>query len=119
MKRQEDNLQRSIVDYVRLVAPECFLHSIPNDAQRSQSDTWRMYWTGFVKGMFDLCVLAPGGQAHYIEVKCKGNKLSDAQEGVKERFIQMSVPYVVAYSVDDVKAALQQWKLIRVGRSAA
>lgn len=120
MKRPEDNLQRAIVDYIRLVAPSprYLLFSIPNAAKRSQSEMWMLHWTGFITGMFDLCLVGPGGQAHFIETKLKGNKLTDKQEGIKECFIRMGVPHVVAYSLDDVKAALAHWKIIPAEQAA-
>lgn len=112
MKRPEDKLQRSIVDWVRLVCPTHIIFSIPNGGARSMAEGQMLRLTGMLAGIPDLCLIGPGGKAYFIECKSDSGALSARQRAIIDRFIEMSVPYCVARSVEDVRVAMTiYWKI--------
>jgi hypothetical protein len=111
LMRAEDILQRAIVDFVRTVAPTCFLFSIPNGGERTASYGQLLKLTGMVAGVPDLCLIAPGGMARFLEVKADKGELSKDQKAVINRFISMQVQYAVVRSIDDVRVALEYWRI--------
>jgi hypothetical protein len=108
---KEAQIQSAIVDYVRLVAPECLTFAVPNASRRTEYGFASNAVPGLVKGIPDLCVLAPGSLAHFIEVKSAGGDLRKEQQAILARFASMGVNYCVARSIDDVKIALAQWRI--------
>ena len=109
--RAEDNLQRAIVDYIRTVAPTCFVFAIPNGQMRSAAAGQMLKLTGMVAGVPDLCVIEPGGTARFIEVKTDSGQLRKEQRAILDRFMTMGVPYAVVRSINDVKTALEYWRI--------
>lgn len=109
--RVEDNLQRAIVDFIRAVAPTCFLFSIPNGGERTASYGQLLKLTGMVAGVPDLCLIAPGGTARFLEVKADNGALSKEQKAIIDRLISMQVSYAVVRSIDDVRVALEYWRI--------
>jgi hypothetical protein len=107
----ENNIQRAIVGYVRSVAPECLIFAIPNAARRTAAGFAANGVPGLLPGIPDLCVLVPGGKAHFCEVKTSRTDLSDKQEAIRSRFISMDVPFAVVRSIEDMRAALAHWQI--------
>lgn len=66
---------------------------------------------GVMPGVFDLVVMAPGGFTGFIEVKAGKGKLSEDQEVFRRELLLMGFPYVIARSLDDVRAAIEAWQL--------
>lgn len=111
----EDRIQASIVSFVRTVAPQLLVHSVPNGAflagteEQRKRQMARLKWTGLLPGVFDLTVLGPGAFVAAIEVKAGRNGLTDEQQSMRERYIAMGIPHCVARSIDDIRPALAQW----------
>ena len=49
------------------------------------------------------------GQPMAFEVKSKDGRLSKSQKALRDAFMAQGIPYAVVRSVDDVKAALDEW----------
>lgn len=111
LSQSEQSIQRDIVSYLRSVAPHCLTFAIPNAARRTAGGFASNAVAGLTPGIPDLCVIAPSGVAHFIEVKTNSGRLSDVQETIRMRLIKMSVPYCVARSISDVRIALRHWKI--------
>lgn len=109
--RAEDQLQRAIVDFIRTVAPTCFLFSIPNGGERTAAGGQMLKLTGMVAGVPDLCLIEPGGTARFLEVKTDSGALNKAQNAVLDRFMMMGVQYAVVRSIGDVRTALEYWRI--------
>jgi hypothetical protein len=66
---------------------------------------------GVLPGVFDLVVLAPGPFVGFMECKAGKEDLSDSQEEFRKQLILMGFQYFVVRSLDDVKAAIEAWRL--------
>jgi hypothetical protein len=111
-KREEDQIQRSILAYLAQVLPQPYLcFHIPNGGYRAPAEARILKGLGVVAGVPDFCLLMPGGRAFFIEVKAEAGALEDSQEAITTLFIRMAQPYCVARSIDDVRKALTHWKI--------
>lgn len=109
--QSESDIQRGIVNFVRTVAPQCLTFAIPNASRRTALGFATNGVPGLYPGIQDVCVVAPLGRAHFIEVKTDKGQLRKEQEAVKARMALMGVPHCVARSIDDVREALKAWKI--------
>lgn len=109
--RPEDKLQRSIVDFVRVASPTAFIFSIPNGGKRSEAEGNMLKLTGMVPGIPDLCVIMPGGQAFFMEVKTEKGPSKKAQNDLRAHFADMKIPSVIVRSLDDVVLQFEFWKI--------
>lgn len=105
----EQELQASIVSYLRTVLPDCRTFAVPNGGLRSKREAALLKWTGVLAGVPDLLIMAPGGCVYAIEVKAQDGSLSAAQKEFRSWMVKVGVPHVVARSLDDVRAALAHW----------
>jgi hypothetical protein len=115
----EAGLQEAIVRYLRLTLPRCVVFAVPNGGKRSLKTARLMKRTGALAGVFDLCLLAPGGKAFFIEIKAGKGQLTDSQNVFKLALIRMGFPYVVARDVGDIQAALVHWGLTSESNDAS
>ncbi len=107
--RKEDRLQASVVDYIRVVAPDHIVFCIPNAARRGVVEATQLKRMGLLTGAPDLCLLGHGGRAYFLELKTDKGRLSSVQRDVRQRFIAMAVPHAVVRSISDVRGALAAW----------
>lgn len=54
------------------------------------------------------------GLPHYLELKRKGGRLTYDQEEFREWAINVGAPYVVAWNIDQVLFAFEQWECLKV-----
>lgn len=108
----EAAIQRSILDYLAIAVPRALVFAIPNAAMRTRGGKAGNFVPGLRKGIPDLCFVAPGGFVGFLEVKRpNGPGLSDEQEEIRGRFVSLATPHAVVRSIDDVRAALEHWKI--------
>lgn len=107
----EDQIQRSIVDYCRAVLPRHITFAVPNGSRRTMFGRAGNAVAGLMPGIPDLCIIAPLGQAYFLEVKSGKGPLSDAQKDVHALFALRGIPYAIVRSIDDVRVAFAAWKL--------
>jgi VRR-NUC domain len=69
---------------------------------------------GLKAGLPDIALIGPTGIFHALELKRRGETLSDAQEAFQLWCIRHGVPHSVAYSFDDALAALDAWGCLRI-----
>ena len=60
-----------------------------------------LVWTGLLKGIPDLIVLTPGGQALFLEVKSETGVVSDAQRKILLTLQSLGFSTAVIRSIDD------------------
>ncbi|MBV8107960.1 MAG: VRR-NUC domain-containing protein [Hyphomicrobiales bacterium] len=106
---REARNQVSIVEWIRVVAPDVLVFHVPNGGLRSKAEAARMRWTGVVAGIPDLIVVAPGGRAFFLEVKALGASLSEAQRAIHECLVALGTPPVIVCSIDDARRAFAAW----------
>jgi hypothetical protein len=107
----EARLQKSIVDFVRYVAPDVLIFAVPNGGYRRPAEAGILNATGVVAGIPDLCVILPCGLVRFLEVKADGGSLSRNQRAILDRLMSMQVPYAVVRSIEDVRTAFQHWRI--------
>jgi hypothetical protein len=69
---------------------------------------------GLQAGWPDLILVSPCGQMHCLELKRIGKTLSDDQEDFRDWCIRHGVPHVVAFTIDEVLTAFDQWGCLRI-----
>jgi len=106
----EARVQAAVVEWIRTVAPQCLVFAVPNGGLRSKSEAARLKWTGVLAGVPDLCVIAPGGRAFFLECKAPiGGVVSPDQWAVIDRLRGLGSPTAIVRSIDDARAAFQEW----------
>jgi hypothetical protein len=110
-RRDEDLVQRAIVDWLRLVeprlaAPWC---GVPNGGARSPIEAALLQGLGVVAGAPDLVFVRAG-----LEVKRPGGgRLSPAQREFRAGCERRGVPYAVVRSLDEAIAAVEGFGLLK------
>jgi VRR-NUC domain len=107
----EAQIQRAIVEYVRLVASDALIFAIPNGGLRSKTEAARLKWTGTLAGVPDLAIIAPRGRVFFVEVKSAGGRLSDDQRSIHDRLVALGSPPAICRSIDDARKAFAAWGL--------
>ena len=107
-RNAEAQIQAAIVRWIRTCAPQVICFAIPNGGLRSKREAAMLKWTGVLAGVPDLCVLACG-EPHFIEVKAEKGRPSLEQNEFFARLDEQGVPWCVAKSIDDVRAAFDRW----------
>jgi hypothetical protein len=106
---REAAIQAGVVEWIRACAPQVIVFAVPNGGLRSKSEAGRMKWTGTLAGIPDLCILAPGGIARFIEIKGPGGTLSEEQKSMILALAKRGAPCAVVTSIDDARAVFEQW----------
>lgn len=109
---REDQIQASIVEYIRLCHPDCIVAHVPNGGLRAKREAARLKWQGVLAGYPDLIVNIPGGKAILLEVKAPKGVLSDNQKALRDHCERFEIPWAVVKSVDEARDALAKWGLI-------
>ena len=117
----EDAIQAGIVDYLRLVLqPGAYVvFSVPNGAKRSMAEAGAKRRTGMLAGVWDICILGPGGATWWLETKTDKGRLSEPQKVMRSFMEEGGVPHAVVRGIDDAQAAIGRWRLrTRLARAA-
>ena len=122
--RPHEKFQAQVVEYLRIVCPQCFVFAIPNEGNRGPVGQQVAVLCGLTPGMQDLCLLAPVGSAgsaqhwepYFIELKVPPDDLSPMQQAVHIEMMRLGIHHASARSthgLSDVINALDYW---RIGR---
>lgn len=114
----EDRIQASIVQFIRTVAPDCRVFSVPNGAflagqteQQRKRQASKLIWTGLLPGVFDLVLLTPNADVAFIEVKTKTGRLEDTQEEFRDYLVARGFRHCIARGIEDVREAFLIWRI--------
>ena len=107
-RNSEAQIQAAIVAWARTCAPQAICFSVPNGGLRSKREAALLKWTGVLAGVPDLCVLACG-EPHFIEVKAEKGRPSLEQNEFFASLDDQNIPWIIARSIDDVRAAFDIW----------
>lgn len=110
-KQVESGIQRSIVQYLRAVVPNCVVIAIPNGSQRTAKGYPANAVPGFLPGAPDLVVALSGGGVLWIEVKSPTGRVSENQLLVHGLLHAAGHTCVVVRSVEDVQHVLRILKI--------
>lgn len=116
-KRPEEILQRQVVGFLRLAAPNALWFAVPN--QRGTRDRWEqalLKAMGVRAGVADLVFVLDGGRVAFIELKSGTGRLSAEQALFQEHCERLGAPYLVCRSLAEVEGALAAWRVPLKGR---
>ena len=107
--RPEQEIQRTVVDYLRLALPRALVFAVPNNERRPVP--------GMYAGMADLVIWVPWDgtipdnvlRLGFIEIKAPRGKLRPEQERFRDWCREHCVPWACVRSVEDAEAALRLW----------
>jgi hypothetical protein len=102
----EARRQAAIVDYVRWVAPDAVIFSVPNGGYRTRSEAARLKWTGVMAGVLDLVLVLPHGRVAFWETKTAKGVLSADQQAFTLALMARDHRWAVVRSIDDARAEL-------------
>lgn len=74
----------------------------------------RMKALGVCRGWPDFVFISPYGSVRCLELKRLGGELTEEQEAFRMWCIPHGVPYVVAWTMDQVLAAMDSWGCLRI-----
>jgi len=106
----ETELQAQIVAALR--KRNLWVYAVPNGGMMRDTARIRAARLGVISGMPDLCIVAPGGRALYIEVKAPNGRTSQRQQDVIDYLRDLGAPVAVVTSVDDVMRFLAKEKVL-------
>ena len=101
-KPLEKDIQRAILDYLALFPQKCFAWRANTGAMKIDNRHVRFG----IKGAADITGVLAGGRRLEIEVKRPGRKPDMHQRAFGESITRLGGLYLVATSVDDVRAVL-------------
>ncbi len=119
--QSEDSIQAGIVDYLRVVLQpgRYVVFSVPNGGKRSMAEAGVKRRTGMLAGVWDICILGPGGATWWLETKTDRGRLSEPQRDFSAFMVAGGVPHAVVRGIDDAAAAVMAWGLrTRLARAA-
>ena len=108
----EDQIHRAILDYFRWALPHGWIVFHPaNGGKRDKVTAAKLKGLGVVAGIPDLMIVGPECFLAVIEVKTATGRLSLEQAKMKDKFMDLGVPYAIARSIDDAKAFAEKHDL--------
>jgi len=105
----EHDLQKSIVNYVRLIERDVMIFAIPNGGQRHVAVARKLKAEGVVAGVPDLCLIYKGIVA-FVEVKTEKGRMSESQLAFAELCILNDIPHYVCRSVESMQRIIKEIK---------
>ena len=99
----EQDIQKSILEYLRIKKYVCFKHHSTGSTIR---DGKPVFYSHGEKGISDIIACSPTGAFVAIEVKKPGGRVSPEQKDFIARVQANGGIAFVAYSIEDVLAAL-------------
>lgn len=112
MNRQEDRIQKAIVEYLRWQYPNDLINHSPNEGNRGGKagviDGARKKAMGVCPGWPDIEQIGEGRHRFY-EVKAPGGSLSESQAQVRDTLLSLGLRWALVRSVDDVKRFEKEW----------
>ena len=108
MARAEDNIQRTVVHWIRATCPGVVVFHVPNGGRRSRAEAAIFKGLGVLAGVPDLIILWPGRCAG-LELKAPGGRPTPAQLAIGEQMQSLGHLWGWADSVDDAIGLLKSW----------
>lgn len=111
----ENRLHLDVAELLRKHArPDWLWFHVPNGEKRDYVTACRLKAMGVRPGIADFVLLGPDGLGRFLELKRKGEHLSEAQEGVQSWAVAHGVAYAIAHSIDEVLTAFSVWDCLRI-----
>jgi VRR-NUC domain len=105
----EDDLQSSVVEYLRWALPgNATFWAVPNGGKRHRREAARMVRLGVRAGVPDLTVVY-GGRIFCLELKTPAGTVDANQQQMHRKLHACGVPVAVCRSLEEVADALREW----------
>lgn len=113
--RPEDAIQGGIVDNVFKTGlrEDVRYFAVPNGGYRDWRTARTLKDTGVVASIPDLVLVAPGGLAHFLEVKTADGSLDAGQREFRDWCLATGVPWGLARSRAEATEMLRHWRLLK------
>lgn len=106
--RSEDEFQSTVIRWLDALdwIDEVFVFHPANGGKRSLITAAILQRMGVRPGVGDLCLMLGGGRVAWLELKLGTGQQSDAQKDFARICKRLGHPYAVAWTFDEVVAAL-------------
>lgn len=104
----EDRLQAATARLMRLKYRRVVAWHTPNGGHRNAVTAARLQGMGVRPGVPDWTLVLPGGRVGFVELKVGGNRQSVQQVTFMDQVRALGCPYVVARSVEEFDAAVEE-----------
>jgi len=108
----EDQIHRSIVDYLKLYPNLLWFH-VPNEGKHKVQYRAKMKRKGVIAGVPDLIFVLPGGRFAGMELKREGGFQSPEQRWFESECKKLGAYYQVCRSIEDVQDVFEIWGVER------
>lgn len=106
LKHPETELQKAVINFIRLALPGCVCFHVPNGGARSKREAAILKAMGILPGIPDVWVIY-GGQVLTIELKAGKGKTTEAQRQILADLEHHGCNVGVARSLNEVEALLR------------
>lgn len=108
----EDKLHRAVASYLSLaLRDECLWWHCPNGEHRSPKTAAKLKAFGVRPGVPDICLILPGGQAGFLELKADRGVLSPNQRAFCSLSTRIGAKWAVCRSLEEVAITLNNWRV--------
>ena len=115
----EAQIQQATAEWVDLYRRSCpvpiYAFHVPNEGLRTKANGGRLKAAGMKAGVPDWCIMLPGGQMGFIELKTpaaaktRGSGLSEEQSAFQDRCEQMGHRWALCTSLTEFEATIKGW----------
>ena len=119
----EEALQKSVVQFLQVAAPDLLWWATSNEGVRAGRKTANGYFSldgirrkamGVLSGVADLQFISEG-KAYFIELKAPGGTQSANQRGFEGMVKAEGCDYEVCRSLEEVEDVLVSWGMLKEG----
>jgi hypothetical protein len=109
----EARLQSAVCQVLLLAGvPDLIWFAVPNGLVSDPRTVAAMKGRGLRPGVADLCIVTPGGHAHFLELKTPGSKQSREQFAFGVDCAGNGAPYAVSDNIEFAIRMLIKWNAI-------
>ncbi len=113
-------LHIAVADHLKAYArPEWRWTHFPAGEERDKRAAAKLKAMGLQRGWADFVLVSPEGRFHSLELKRRGEKLSDDQEAFKAWADALGVPYAWTDDLGEAVRILEGWGAVRARLNTA
>lgn len=110
---KEFALHKAVADHLRAFAhPDWRWSHYPSGEKRDARTAAKLKAMGVQKGWPDFLLIAPGGRLHTLELKRRGETMTEEQEAFAEWCRDQGVPFACTDDLKGALAILADWGLL-------
>lgn len=104
----EDDLQKNVIDFIRLQYPSILAFHVPNGGKRNKWEAVRLKRQGVLAGVSDILLYWNGG---FGAIELKVNQLipSKTQEQFGKKLQSFGGRFALCNGIDSVQKTLKEW----------